>query len=159
MSDLKVLARVKENTEQGMFGYWVLPSGKSLMFGTLQWRSNESDISSIPYGLINFHRVRSHKRSEAAGVDVFVYEAFDATPGDGIDDTSGRVAVQIHKGNYAGNVDKGYKSDVQGCFILGMSLGNDGKTGQRMVVRSGDAMEIFDKEMGGKDFTLDFGAA
>lgn len=156
---LRFEALVTENTDEGMFGRWVMPSGKIIYFGCPQWNYDQSDISSIAYGVHTFHLVKSTKRSLAAGHDVFVYQQYDSTPNDGIDDLNERVAVQIHIGNYCGTVSKGFKTDVQGCFILGMALGRDAKTNQRMVIRSGDAFALFMAETKGEPIEVEFMAA
>lgn len=38
-----------------------------------------------------------------------------------LQDVPGRDAVYIHVGNFAGDVDKGWASDVQGCILVGLS--------------------------------------
>ncbi|MNQ95974.1 hypothetical protein D3C85_1115590 [compost metagenome] len=64
----------------------------------------------------------------------------------------GRTAILIHSGNYAGNVDKGQKSNVEGCILLGLSRNT--QSGQPMIQESKAAMKAFTEKMGGRPFTL-----
>lgn len=63
-----------------------------------------------------------------------------------------RSAILIHTGNTCGNVAKGYKSDVEGCILLGNSRGK--LYGQDAVLQSGVAMRKFRELMGNQPFTL-----
>jgi hypothetical protein len=40
-----------------------------------------------------------------------------------LQNTNPRSHILLHNGNYAGDVTMGYKSDVEGCFVLGSHLG------------------------------------
>lgn len=65
----------------------------------------------------------------------------------------GRSAILIHKGNFCGDKAKGFKSDVEGCILLGM-----GKTkldGQTAVTSSRIAFDKFMLLSAGEPFTLE----
>lgn len=53
----------------------------------------------------------------------------------------GRSAILIHAGNYCGDKTKGYKSDVEGCLLLGQSKGF--LSGQKAVLSSKKALASF----------------
>ena len=64
----------------------------------------------------------------------------------------GRSSILIHSGNTAGDVDKGQKSNVQGCILLGFSRNT--QSGQATIQESRAAVAAFMDKMGGRPFTL-----
>lgn len=58
-----------------------------------------------------------------------------------VKDVPNRDWVLIHKGNFCGNVDKGRKSDVEGCIIVGTDVGYLGD--QKAIISSGVAFKTF----------------
>lgn len=131
-----ILQREK-STDGGTFGKLTLPDGTSYNTLELAWRNNESGKSCIPPGTYKVQTRNSPKFGPG------VYEVMNVP---------GRSAILIHSGNYAGNVDKGQKSNVQGCIMLGFS--RSVQSGQPMINESKAAMQSFMDKMGGRPFTL-----
>lgn len=108
--------------------------------GELPWRNNEKGKSCIPAGTYIAKIFQSPKFGK-------VYK---------LEGTEPRTFVLIHSGNFSGNVDKGKKSDVEGCILLGQKLGviNNQKVVQSskwavthfMNVTNGEDLEIEIKE-------------
>ena len=66
--------------------------------------------------------------------------------------------VEIHVGNFGGDISKGYQSDITGCIVLGVSVGfvtNARGLKQLGVGSSRIAIECFQKKMGGREFELE----
>jgi len=131
-----ILQREK-SADGGTFGKLTLPDGTSYNTLELAWRNNESGKSCIPPGTYKVQTRNSPKFGPG------VYEVMNVP---------GRSAILIHSGNYAGNVDKGQKSNVQGCIMLGFS--RSVQSGQPMINESKAAMQSFMDKMGGRPFTL-----
>lgn len=99
------------STDQGTPGTAELvhPAGIELWAGfslELPWHDNAPEISCVPRGLYIAHLRPSSKFGYA------VYE---------LENVPNRVACEIHIGNWAGDVSLGWKSDVEGCTVLGLS--------------------------------------
>ncbi len=99
------------STDQGTPGTAELvhPAGIELWTGfslELPWRDNAPEISCVPVGLYIAHLRPTSK---------FGYALYQ------LDNVPNRVACEIHIGNWAGDVSLGFKSDVEGCTILGTS--------------------------------------
>lgn len=122
--------------EDGTYGVLTLPDGSSFHTLELPWRNNETGKSCIPPGTYKAEIRESPKFGR-------VYE---------VKSVPSRSAILIHAGNTAGNVDKGLKSDVQGCILLGMSRGR--VNNQIAVTESKAALASFMQKMGGRPFTL-----
>lgn len=125
------------STDSGTYGILTLPDGTSFQTLELPWRANAEGKSCIPPGTYKVETRNSPKFGPG------VYE---------VKGVSGRSAILIHSGNSAGNTDKGQKSDVQGCILLGMSRGVVG--GQAAVIESKAAVASFQQKMGGQPFTM-----
>ena len=88
----------------------------------LPWRNNLGSKSSFPTGTYTA-KFTSQTGGSPACKDTYM-----------IVGTPGRSGCRMHSGGYAGNTDAGYKSDVQGCIILGQQLGTGGtKTQTKML--------------------------
>lgn len=122
--------------EDGTYGVLTLPGGSSFNTLELPWRNNETGKSCIPPGTYKVEIRNSPKFGT-------VYE---------VKGVPNRSAILIHAGNTAGNTDRGLKSDVQGCIILGMSRGR--LNNQSAVLESKPALAAFMQKMGGRSFTL-----
>lgn len=133
----KAILQREKSTDGGTFGKLTLPDGTTYNTLELAWRNNESGKSCIPPGTYQVETRNSPKFGSG------VYE---------VKNVPGRSAILIHSGNYAGNVDKGQKSNVQGCIMLGFS--RSVQSGQPMINESRAAMESFMSKMGGRPFTL-----
>lgn len=106
---MKALLTRYKSDDNGTFGSLSIPN-VAFACETLElpWRDNERDFSCIPPGIYSARVTYSNK----FGTDL--YELLDVP---------GRFKVRIHAGNRAGDVTKGLASDVQGCILVGMRLG------------------------------------
>ena len=109
MSNLLKAKLVRLSTcDSGTFGLLEVRRGRSMLVlatAELPWRKNAPQISCIPLGKynVNFQHSPSKKTN--------LYRVANVKDRDGI---------LIHAGNWAGDVDKGFKSNVQGCILVGM---------------------------------------
>jgi len=121
-----ILMREKSG-EQGTFGRLTVKNGKgaelSLQTIELPWKDNRRNVSCIPAGVYDCSRTHSGK----FGV---VYEVMHVP---------GRSGILIHAGNVAGDTAKGFRTDVEGCILVGMSRGE--LYGQKAVLESRHALK------------------
>ena len=95
----------------------------------LPWRGNEPDRSCIPPGVYLAKAAYSPKFKRV------VYH---------LQDVPGRTSVEMHAANWAGDIEKGYKSDLEGCSEIGMGVGvltPQGHQPQPAILHSGDALD------------------
>ena len=102
----------------------------------LPWHDNLRQKSCIPPGSYRCHLTSSPKFGQA-------YTLTGTEP---------RSNVLIHSGNFAGDVDAGLKSHVQGCILLGKYFGSI--EGQQAILLSRPTVRAFMAHMGGEQFTL-----
>ncbi len=141
--------------DQGKCGKLTTPRGTVFDTGELAWRNNISNKSCIPTGTYPVKWLWSphHNRN--------IYHVM-GVPGR---DKNGQPAnVEIHSGNYFGDVDKGYRSDVLGCLLIGKGygIGNVGEHGeieQKIILNSKASLAQFETEMDHQDFMLEVTAA
>lgn len=134
---LKLTLQREPSRDDGTYGKLTLPDGTSFVTLELGWRNNKPRMSCIPAGI---YPVRT-KDSPKFGKGVYR-----------VDNVPGRSEILIHAGNKAGNVEKGQKSDVQGCIMLGTQKSMMGN--QIAIANSQPAMESFKRKMGGRPFVL-----
>lgn len=129
-----ILAR-KDTSEQGTFGVF---SGEGLSFASaeLPWRDNAPRVSCIPAGRYSCRPYSSLKFPN-------VYE---------VTGVSGRSAILIHSGNYAGDTAVGLRSDALGCILIGLGRGE--LSGQKAVTSSRAALDKLRAVVGKKSFEL-----
>lgn len=101
------------------------------------WRDNQPNISCIPEGEYRVLWTKSPR------LRIYTYE---------IQNVEGRGGIRIHSGNYAGDVEKGYRSDSKGCPLLGNKLGI--MHGQVAVLQSRFARVDFEQMLEKKPFNL-----
>lgn len=127
--------------DTGTFG--VLKYGdKNWFTGECPERDNKPGLSCVPVGLYRCDWLwsPSHERN--------VYHLLEVP---------NRVDVEIHAGNWAGDVTKGFKSDVKGCILLG--TGQAERDGQWAIVNSRKAIADFEQSLGGQSFMLNISSA
>ena len=90
----------------------------------LPWRDNQMDISCIPAGTYDLAWSDSGR---IKGFEVLNVPA--------------RSRIKIHAGNWAGDIGQGYRSDVEGCILLGRAIGI--MDGQLAVLTSRPAVAEF----------------
>jgi hypothetical protein len=123
------------------------------VFATLElpWQNDQPDVSCIPPApgeTVTYlvkkapseHMTRLFNK-HFPGVDMYEMQ-----------DVQGRSGCFIHPGNWAGDVSQGYRSDVEGCILLGLSHAD--LEGQAAVISSVTAIGEFLALMGGEDFQL-----
>jgi len=124
----------------GTFGQLFVPDvGFRCMTGELPWRNNSRGLSCIPEGIYEC----SHLPRSGSGKFVDVYH---------VQEVYGRTGILIHAGNYCGDIKEGFKSDVDGCILLGTKHGYLGT--QRAVLNSKTALQGFREAIGKDPFTL-----
>ena len=83
----------------------------------LPWRNDYPNISSIPTGSF------PAPAPVYGGNPHIHYPVYQLKGVPGANPGTWREACEIHNGNYAGDTTLGYKSDVEGCILLGDSFG------------------------------------
>jgi len=124
-----------ESSDQGTFGI-LAGNGLFLHSAELPWRGNSPRASCIPAG-----RYQCRPYSSAKFPDV--YEAVNVPD---------RSAILIHAGNYAGDAAKGWKSDVEGCILVGLARGI--LDNQMALISSRIAMDRLRAAIGRNSFVL-----
>ena len=126
---MKLTLTRTSTTDQGTCGILELETGLTLHTIELPWRGNKNCISCIPTGTYELKAHSSPKYSLACKLE----------------NVPNREAILIHVGNWAGDKNKGFKSDVEGCILVGKEAGK--LAGQRAVLKSQDAMVAFRDEL------------
>ena len=132
---LYVELRRERMSDHGTEGLLIAP-GFSCYTLELPWRENISNISCIPIGDYKCEL----RRSPRMGLTYWIKKV------------PKREFILIHSGNFAGDVEKGWKSHVNGCILLGLQMGVI--QGQRAILNSKIAVRRFMETMGGEKFTL-----
>ncbi len=142
-SEITATITREPSTDAGTFGKLVLvipTSGGSITWEChtleLPWKDNRTKLSCIPAGTYTSSPVRSPKFGDVYGVH----------------NVPGRSAILIHAGNYGGDIEKGLKSDIEGCILLGMGRGT--LTGQPALTMSRDAIARFREHVKSQLVTL-----
>lgn len=92
--------------DQGTKGILIAP-GFTCCTLELPWKENKCNISCIPESIYNAYI----RWSNRFGTTYY------------LKDVPGRSFILIHKGNLAGDKTKGFKTDVEGCILLGNRFG------------------------------------
>ena len=129
--------------EHGTFGNLTIDNGFKCVTAELPWHDNQNNISRIPVGKYECE-VRLSWRFRQ-----YLYE---------IKNVPGRQNVLIHRGNYAGDVGKGFRSDVEGCVLLGEEMALLTPEGffrpQMAVLNSKETVARFMKATNGEKLVL-----
>ena len=136
------------STDEGTFGTFRLESNGALEWHSLELpdRDNLPRVSSIPAGTYI---------ARLAWSEHFQRQLYH------LQNVPGRDAVEIHPANFAGDVSKGFRSDLLGCVTLGTDVGElqvDGHP-QRAVLNSKIAFEEFMTAAAGEDLEISIEAA
>lgn len=126
-----------ETSDEGTFG---LLEGEALRMqtGELPWRNNIRSHSCVPVGT---YRCQPHV-SPRLGKCFWVK------------DVPGRSEILIHVANYMGDVDKGWRSQLEGCIAIGFGH-SENSSGQDMVTDSRHALEKLMEYTGWTPFMLE----
>ena len=132
-----------QSSDQGTFGHLAVEGSPfTCVTGELPWRDNAPNLSRIPVG------VYTCRESWSDHFQAMLYHVLNVP---------GRGSVEIHWGNWCGDIVKGYKSDVEGCILLGNALGElapPDLTPQKAVVGSKTTVLAFMAHLQGLDFQL-----
>jgi len=143
-----------ESGDEGTFGILTIgdPAAPAFKCYTLELPSRENAVgkSCIPAGEYLFKwRTDSPKHGEC-------YEEWDNPLTPEHEDVLGRSNVQIHAANLAGDVEKGYVSQLLGCIAPGMCVAKfpanvppAGAKAQMGVTGSKDALRKMNAELKG----------
>jgi hypothetical protein len=140
MSEIRRVRLIRaESDDQGTDGLLSTDSGFQIWTLEPPWRNNAQGLSCIFPGtyLVQLCPTEFPKHPNAYALRK----------------VKDRTAILFHKGNFAGDVKKGFKADSEGCILLGRAIGEIG--GQKALLSSLDATRAFYAEMEGKDFILD----
>ena len=124
-------------SDEGTRGKLYLPSGEVFCTMELPWKGNRRRVSCIPVGSYQCVWGRSPKSAQCSIVL----------------DVKGRAEILFHNGNYAGDPEKGYKTDSEGCILVGSKHGI--LSGQRAVTGSLAARALFERVMAEQSFLLE----
>jgi len=102
----------------------------------LPWRDNRRNVSCIPSGR---YFVK------------WAWSKFGLVPH--VLDVPNRSGILIHVGNWAGDREKGYRSDTYGCILVGLRRGE--LFGQRAVLMSSHAFAKLKSFIGMRVFVLE----
>lgn len=128
------------SSDEGTFGTFKADYGFEVYSGELPDRGNAPNRSSIPVGKYVCRKMPSPKFGSC-------YHVLDVP---------GRMDVLIHAGNFCGDTEKGLRSDVEGCIMLGRAIGeldHNGKK-QKALLSSKDALKAFELYMNHEEFEL-----
>lgn len=129
------------SSDEGTYGTLRF-DGQQVYTIELPWRDNQRQVSCIPPGRYECAIVNSPKFGR-------VYE---------VKDVPGRSAVLIHSANLAGDLTKGWTTQLQGCIAPGERRGTminaSGKM-QRAVLVSRPALRRFMQWASDEPFTLE----
>ena len=128
------LWRMKRH-DQGTEGLLLTPEFQCCTL-ELPWRDNQQSISSIPAGEYNVTIRQSPKYGRIYWVTK----------------VPNRSWILIHAGNWAGDVNKGFKTHVNGCILLGKKPGF--LANQVAVLSSRVTVRRFMEHMKYEDFKL-----
>lgn len=103
----------------------------------LPWRNNKTGVSCIPPGIYLVKWWKSPSKG-------WVYR---------LQDVQGRNYILIHSANFAGDITKGFRSELLGCIALGRKRAS--YQGQRGLFLSRPTVRQFNTVMGHKDFLLE----
>lgn len=129
------LFRLKRS-DQGTLGKLFTDGGFFCYSLELPWRDNKQNISCIPSG----EYITQIRISPKFGK---VYW---------LTDVPGRSWILTHSGNWAGDINKGYNSHVNGCILLGINYGT--LIGQLAVLNSKLAVNNFMRHMNDETFKM-----
>ena len=121
---------------QGTFGI-IFFDWKYLYTGELPWRDNKRNLSCIPPGNYTVGLRSSPKYGN-------VYE---------VKRVPERSYILFHQGNFCGDKSLGYRTNVQGCILLGFKRGK--LYGQEAVLQSRDARDHFERTLEFETFNLE----
>lgn len=135
-NNMKIKIIRQDTNNDGTFGILVM-EGFHCCTAELPWRDNALGKSCIPAGKYTANLYNSPKFGSS-------YK---------LEDTDPRSYILIHKGNYAGDEDRGLRADVDGCILLGATKGV--LNNQKVVLSSANTVNTFMKKLDGKEIEIE----
>lgn len=133
--DLNVNLFRMKRSDQGTLGL-IYYEGFKCYTLELPWKNNQSNVSCIPKGSYLVKSRISPKYGEVYWVS----------------NVPDRTFILIHPGNWAGDKSKGFRSNVNGCILLGKRRGI--LAGQLAVLNSRITVKRFQNKLQLQPFTL-----
>lgn len=129
------------STDEGTFGIWLM-DGLVLQSLELPNRNNKPNLSCVPTGTYEVSiRYSPHFKKKLYWLK----------------DVKGRSFILVHGATFAGDVELGYQSHLQGCIALGKSKGsalNKFQKRQRCIFGSQQAVREMMDYLNGEPFKL-----
>jgi hypothetical protein len=126
-----------DTSDEGTFGILSIQDTEFLCHTLeLPWRHNQTNISCIPQGVYSCRPYTSAKYRN-------VWQVYGV---------EGRTSILIHSGNWAGDVSKGYRTNVEGCILVGKRRG--AVYDQKAVISSVMALNNIRTYLQGEEFRL-----
>lgn len=141
----KALRRTKLTVErsistlQGTIGTLFIDGAPFCFTLELPWKNNKSNVSCIPDGKYSAKLATASKFKSPRYL---------------LENVVGRSGIFIHAGNWGGSVSDGYKSDIEGCILVG-SYFSIYPEEQVMLRDSGIALEALHKAIISKDIDIE----
>lgn len=134
------------DTDEGTFGTGSFPGSDTWQFLELPWRDNAQGLSRIEAGVY----VADLLEPDQTHFHRHIYR---------LRDVPDRTDVEMHPANFAGDVTKGFHSELKGCCAPGFSRGElptpDGKV-QKAVLHSGIALDAIIEFAGSDPIEIEF---
>jgi len=125
-----------KTSDQGTEGILITTEGFICKIFELPWRDNQRSISCIPPGEYDVIIRLSPKYGR-------VYH---------VTNVPNRSYILMHSGNWAGDVNKGFKTHTNGCLLTGLEFGF--LSNQRAILNSRVALRRFMDKMSERPFRL-----
>jgi len=137
------------STAAGTFGAATLVGITTWDSLELPWRDNRHRLSCIPPGIYRAGLIDGASVGRPKFGMVYLLHA-----------VPGRTGILLHRANWAGDVEKGYHSDLEGCLSIGESVGMltpdiPGGRPQLAIERSGPAFDGLIAATGGADIEVE----
>ena len=140
---MRIVTLIRDpSTDEGTFGVLTTDDDFTCVTGELPWKNNIPNLSCVPEG----EYMAKWLYSPSHGTELYH-----------LIDVPGRKVIEIHAGNWCGDTEKGYKSDVLGCIILGREkaeLTPEGMNPQMAITASVQTLALFESHMNQEDFLL-----
>jgi hypothetical protein len=124
----------QESTDEGTFGIFSAPElGFNCLTIELPDRDNQPFKSRVLPGL--YMATWSYSQSK----DKWTYK---------LENKNGRAGIRLHSASFAGDIDKGYECDLEGCIALGsrtLSLTLQNQEIQQILTDSKITMREFER--------------
>lgn len=135
----KLVLRRTESSSHGTFGVLLNEDNVRLCFTIeLPWKDNKPNVSCIPTGVYKC----DYTYSPAFKRNMYI-----------VQNVKGRSGIRIHKGNVAGDISLGLRSDFKGCIGLGSGMAVSAG-GQKMITHSAAAINTFEDLLDYESFEL-----